>query len=95
MRRSAEATTTAFVQSYVDQYYMSGNFVKLREVSATYNIPSRWLRGLSRTSFTVAARELHTWTKWRGLDPEAYLNGTDQAITPPLSRIIATLNLQW
>ncbi len=93
--RSAEATTTAFVQNYLDQYYMSGSFVKLREVSATYNIPSRWLRGMSRTSFTLAARELHTWTKWRGVDPEAYLNGTDQAITPPLTRIIATLNLQW
>ena len=54
----------------------------------------------SRASFTLAARELHTWTKFHGLDPEAYLttsplNGSDQAITPPLSRIIATFNLAW
>lgn len=96
----AEATVGAVTQAYQDQYYQSGAFVKLREVSATYTIPERWAHGFSRASFTLAARELHTWTKFHGLDPEAYLttgplNGSDQAITPPLSRIIGTFNLAW
>ena len=96
----AEAAIGALSQNYMDQYFQSGAFVKFRELSATYTIPERWARGFSRASFTVAARELHTWTKFHGLDPEAYLttsplNGSDQAITPPLSRIIATFNLAW
>jgi TonB-dependent SusC/RagA subfamily outer membrane receptor len=96
----AEATVGPLTQFYQDQYYQSGAFVKFRELSATYTIPEQWVRGFSRASFTLAARELHTWTKFHGLDPEAYLttgplNGSDQAITPPLSRIIATFNLAW
>jgi hypothetical protein len=91
----AEATTTAFVQNYYDQYFTSGSFAKLRELSATYLIPERWLHGVNGASFTLAARELHTWTDYRGLDPEAFASGSDQAVTPPLNRIIATLNLRW
>lgn len=92
----AYATVGPATQFYQDYYYQSGNFVKLREVSATYTLPQKWARGFSRASFTLAARELHTWTKFHGLDPEAYLAaGSDQAITPPLSRIIGTFNLAW
>jgi hypothetical protein len=94
----AEANTAAFSGNYLDQYYQSGNFVKLREVSATYDIPPRWLRGLSRTSFTLAARELHTWTKFRGLDPEAFTGTTapsDQGVSPPPFRLIGTVNIAW
>jgi hypothetical protein len=94
----AEATPTAFIQNYIDQYATSGSFTKLRELSATYLIPERWLRGVKGASFTVAARELHTWTDYPGIDPEAFVgttNPNDQAVTPPLNRIIATLNLRW
>ena len=94
----AENTLTAFLQNYVDQYAMSGSFTKLRELSATYTIPERWLRGVNGASFTIAARELHTWTDYRGIDPEGFISGNnpnDQAVTPPLNRIIATLNFRW
>jgi TonB-linked SusC/RagA family outer membrane protein len=98
----AEATTTAFLQNYVDQYATSGSFAKLRELSATYTIPDHWLRGVKGASFTLAARELHTWTSYNGIDPEAFIvsnsgttNPNDQAVTPPLNRIIATLNFRW
>jgi len=64
--------------------------VKLREVSATYTLPSRFLGIASPTSLTVAGRELHTWTKYRGLDPE--ISGFEQATTPPLQRFIAAKN---
>jgi hypothetical protein len=90
----AEATNDALQNSYLDQYYMDGSYIKLREVSASYNIPERWLGGM-QTTFTLAARELHTWTHFRGLDPDAQSMGTDQAVTPPLSRILATLNVRW
>ena len=91
----AVATTAAYTGNYYDQYYMDDSFVKLRELSATYTLPSSWVRGLNQASVTLAARELHTWTSYRGLDPEALLGGSDQAVTPPLQRIIATINLKW
>jgi hypothetical protein len=91
----AETSALAFGQNYVDQYYQSGAFLKLREVSATYTIPARLVRGFSRSSFTLAAREIHTWTSWRGIDPEAFNGTLDQAVLPPLMRIIGTVNLAW
>jgi TonB-linked SusC/RagA family outer membrane protein len=91
----AEATVTALSQQYIDTYFTSGSFAKLRELSATYLIPEKWLRGINGASFTLAARELHTWTDYKGIDPEAFVAGSDQAVTPPLNRIIATFNLRW
>jgi TonB-linked SusC/RagA family outer membrane protein len=90
----AENTTAAINGGYVDQYYTSASFWKLREVSATYNIPERWVRGV-QSSFTLAARELFTKTDFRGLDPEAFIGTSDQAVTPPLNRIIATFTVKW
>jgi len=102
IKRVAEGNLTAYLQNYLDQYATSGSFAKLREVSATYMIPEHWLRGVKGASFTVAARELHTWTSYNGIDPEAFIvsnsgttNPNDQAVTPPLNRIIATLNFRW
>ncbi len=55
------------------------SFVKLREVACAYSLPDRWTNLLraSAATVTVSGRELHTWTRYKGLDPEAmYLGGT-------------------
>lgn len=78
--------------------------MKLREVSASYTLPERWLRraGVSRAVVSVAARELHTWTRYRGVDPEVNASVSasdplayDQGVIPPLSHFVATLNLTF
>jgi TonB-linked SusC/RagA family outer membrane protein len=97
----AEAVGTAPAQGILHQYIQSGSFVKLREVSASYTVPPRWVRGASAATISIAARELHTWTDYRGLDPEVNSAGAatatlqDQAVTPPLTRLIATINLTF
>jgi TonB-linked SusC/RagA family outer membrane protein len=98
----AEVATTAPALGTIDQYYQDGGFAKLRSVSATYTIPERFTGGASRASLTLAARELHTWTKYRGIDPEVNANNAattattqDQALVPPLTRFIATFNIKW
>jgi TonB-linked SusC/RagA family outer membrane protein len=99
----AETAGTAAAIGNVDQFYQDGSFVKLREVSATYNLPQKWLWSAgSRVSLTLAARELHTWTNYNGPDPEASdINAAtsasthDQGTIPPLSRLIATLNVRF
>jgi len=75
----------------------NASFFRLSELSASYQLPTAWLRhtGVTSARLGVAGRNLHTWTKYRGLDPEGRLGSTDQAITPPLRRLIVSLNLTF
>jgi TonB-linked SusC/RagA family outer membrane protein len=97
----AEAVGTALQTHIIDQYYQDASFAKLREVSASYTVPPRWVWGAQSATITLAARELHTWTDYAGLDPEANSAGSAsattaaQASTPPLTRLIATLSLRF
>ena len=98
----AERVGTAAAQGILDQYYQDASFAKLREISVTYSLPASLLRGYQSASITFAGRDLHTWTKYAGIDPEVNVNNiatsfltADQAVTPPLSRFIATFNLKF
>jgi hypothetical protein len=54
-------------------------YVKLREISASYTFDSPRVRratGLGSIDLRVAARNLHTWTKYSGVDPETNLEGS-------------------
>ncbi len=69
----AQATAIAYSQSGTAAgYYDDGSFTRLREVSATYTIPT----GVTRTihvrdaSVTLAGRNLAVWTRYTGADPE-------------------------
>jgi hypothetical protein len=57
----------------LDGFYQPGTFVRFREMNVTYTMPNafvaRYLRA-QRGNVNFAARNLHVWTKYRGLDPE-------------------------
>jgi hypothetical protein len=94
----AELTGTATSLGMIDEWMQPGSFAKLREVSVTYTVPEHLLRGFSRASVTLAGRELHTWTKYKGIDPESQDNNStthDQAVIPPLTRFLATINFTF
>jgi TonB-linked SusC/RagA family outer membrane protein len=94
----AEMTGTATSLGMIDEWFQPGSFAKLREVSVTYTVPERLLHGFSRASLTLAGRELHTWTRYKGIDPESQDNNGgshDQAVIPPLTRILATINVTF
>lgn len=59
-------------RSIFEEYIEKGDFVKLREVSATYTLPSTLVNRIRArgASFTVAGRNLKTWTDYTGWDPE-------------------------
>jgi hypothetical protein len=65
-------------------YLQDGSFVKLREVSANFRLPSdlvqRFTGGRSAT-IGLSVRNLHTWTDFMGFDPES-----DQFLTVPQDR---------
>jgi TonB-linked SusC/RagA family outer membrane protein len=55
-------------------YYLPNDFWKLRELSAVYKLPAvitNALRAREGSSFVVAVRNIHTWTDFTGIDPEA------------------------
>ncbi len=78
------------------------SFARLREVSASYTVPDRWANkvGARRATVSIAARNLHTWTQWTGLDPEAYFlvnlhARLEQDNTPQLAQFITTINFNF
>nr|WKN37767.1 SusC/RagA family TonB-linked outer membrane protein [Tunicatimonas sp. TK19036] len=67
----AEIQSSRFVES--------GNFLRLKNVSLTYNLPNELLGGING-SVMVGATNLFTLTDYRGIDPESYSNvGTGEA----------------
>lgn len=74
-----------------EEFVEDGSFVKLREVALQYQINPDWARrvGAGSLSLRVAGRNLHTWTRYSGIDPEINLfaantvaRGVDFATTP-------------
>lgn len=67
---------------------MPGDFIRWRELSATYTAPASWAQKLggSELSITLAARNFMLWTKYGGVDPEVNVygrgsgGGTDQNV---------------
>jgi TonB-linked SusC/RagA family outer membrane protein len=62
------------------QFVEDASFVKLRELSLSYSFDQRWLRdrlNFSAIDVRIAGRNLKTWTKYKGLDPEANLGGAE------------------
>lgn len=57
-----------------------GDFTRWREMTVTFDIPSRFLRidllhlRFSQASFSLQGRDLYLWTKYNGSDPESRAN---------------------
>jgi len=91
--------------SLIDDLIRDASFTRLREVSFTYTLPSQLAQrfGGSSASVTFAGRNLHTWTKWPGIDPEASFNGGDrgnyaqweQNVVPPLATFLTSINVSF
>jgi TonB-linked SusC/RagA family outer membrane protein len=84
-------------------YIEDASFVKWRELSLTINAPARYARmaRANTLSLTFAGRNLGTWTKYGGLDPEVNVLGQDNLgqgdfLTQPQVRYFITrLNLTF
>lgn len=89
--------------SFIGGYIEDASFVKWRELTVSVSVPQRFLTATraSAATLTFGARNLHTWTKYKGLDPE--VNGvgqanfaTDDFLTQPQVRYYtARLNLTF
>ena len=59
-------------------YFQAGDFVRLREISVAYLVPSQYLNifhnKISSASVTFALENVALWTKYQGPDPEVVSN---------------------
>jgi hypothetical protein len=71
-RQAAVVATRDHPAKTLDGFFEDGTFLKLREVTASYNLPQRFASRLRSRSaaFVLTARNLKTWTKYSGVDPE-------------------------
>jgi TonB-linked SusC/RagA family outer membrane protein len=83
-----------------------GNFIKWREISAVYTLPDRWAHFAAATGATVTftARNIQTWTKYTGVDPENSIFTTggsgdahtfDQVAVGPPTYYVMRINLRY
>jgi len=88
---------------YNDDFATDASFWRLRELSATIAVPERYAARLnaSAASITLAGRNLHTWTHYKGLDPEARSqlgiqnDAFDQAVSPTLAQFVTTFTITF
>lgn len=89
-----------FYMNHVDAFRMAGiqadiyesaSFVRIKDVSLSYDLPLTLLGklGLNKLKLYVTARNLFTFTDWRGLDPEL----ADQEAIPLQKEFVFGLNL--
>lgn len=87
----------------VSEFIEDADFVKLRELSVSILVPDQYLSRLrvSGARLTLAGRNLATWTKYSGYDPEvnqfgqANFSTADYHNTPPVRHYTIRLDLNF
>jgi TonB-dependent starch-binding outer membrane protein SusC len=89
------ARRRGLTNSVMTPYIEDADFLKLREISIGYEVPTSFLNrlpmsGVESLRLSIAGRNLHSWQKYSGLDPEvgnlgsaAVRNNLDVAPYPP------------
>jgi TonB-linked SusC/RagA family outer membrane protein len=85
------------------EWIQKGDFVKLREVSLTYDVPRRVMSRIGAQSMSVilSGRNLALWSDYEGTDPEVNSYGgrnfvrIDAYAAPMTRRLSAAINLQY
>ena len=95
--RTESGTNISFSQAN-GMYIMDAGYKRLREVSLSYAAPEAVARALRSRSATLtfAGRNLKTWTKYTGLDPETTFTEAREFFTIPAEQRFAfRLNLTY
>lgn len=87
-----------------DAYLQPGDFIRLREVSATWTVPRRFVGAwgpVNAASIGIAFQNLGLWTDYEGFDPEVVsaanndFNRTDFFTLPNPRRALVRVNLSF
>ena len=99
----AQSRSVAALQGSSIAYFEDADYTKLREVRVAVTLPERLARlgGASRVRLSLTGRNLHTWTKYTGLDPEVTTSMYDSIFMsdsfrqPTLRSFTGRLDLAW
>ena len=92
------------VSNVIDAFLEQGDFTRLREVSATYTLPTAWVKGLGQAvqgvSVTFAMQNVKLWTNYTGPDPEVNSQGdtfshTDFLTLPNPKKTVLRVNFTF
>lgn len=84
-------------------YIYDASFWKLRELAVSFTAPRRWAQRMAARDvrLTLAGRNLATWTKYPGLDPEINatpsdpLQRADFVTQPPVRYLTVRVDVTW
>lgn len=86
-----------------DRFVEDGSFVRLQQVTLSYKLPNSILQRsrLNRVEVFVTGKDLFTWTKYSGQDPEVGVSGGfskmsyDNASTPRARRLTGGVTIEF
>jgi TonB-linked SusC/RagA family outer membrane protein len=80
-RASFDGTSGATLSS--SRYIEPGAYTRLQEVSLGFRLPTGFQRvaGMQNSRLYVSGRNLHTWTKFKGYNPDVNSNGSGSNIS--------------
>ena len=54
-------------------FYQEGGFTRIKDITLSSNFPEKWLSraGIGQLTMYASGRNLFTWPKWIGCDPDA------------------------
>jgi TonB-linked SusC/RagA family outer membrane protein len=98
-----DPTVIAEIQTNLRSYTVrDASWVRLQEVAVQYRMPEPWAEriGARGATITLAGRNLRTWTRWPGVDPEGFdlsllQPGWSQNETPQLRQFVTTINVRF
>jgi hypothetical protein len=75
-------------------HYFDASFVKLREVTLTYQVPRNLLRktAMQNASVSLVGRNLMLWSNVENIDPDS---GVDNLQTPSMRNVGFNINVSF
>ena len=83
----------------ISRFVESGNFLRLQNVSLSYDVNSKEILSMSRNAirslrFFVQVQNAAVWSKYKGIDPEAFTDaGQDNSVSPQVRNISFGINV--
>ena len=92
----AEYPALEYVAKVRPNTYKQRSFVRLQDVSLSYKFNKKLFKGyIQGLKLYVSGKNLYTWTKWKGNDPELGAGISDSAVNPVLRSYSLGVNLQF
>jgi TonB-linked SusC/RagA family outer membrane protein len=103
-RLALSTATSDYNFAFSDRFIEDGSYIRLQNISVGYTFPKNWIKaaGIDQLKLYANIQNIHTWTKYRGYDPEigltygnSTINGLDNGRYPSPRIYTIGLNLTF